>query len=471
MRAEDDPLDLTKPRGKQDWQLEPHAIWYPRTSGIWQTVWFEKVGRTYIDKLRWTPKVEGYSIGFYTRIGGDPLDNLLVEVSLRLGDRLLACDRYQVMDGEVDRSIALSDPGIDDFRNELLWSPDRPTLIEAKTYRTVGHHEGDPVIGTYRTQEEVDAWIKRDPIDMFRKRLVEDYGLATPDDLAGNGGLPTPRYAYTGLSLSNTGGSLYVGLGDLALDTITSYPKPAVGKATQLGDEAVCITAAPLDTACNDDFAKWCAATTVYGLGDFGTPQAQNVACGGGNMDPMCLDTATQMTRPIVAPKPGDLVINEFLSDPTIVTDANGEWFELAVLADVDLNDLKIINKPNVDMATLAAAKPLLVSPDCLRATAGSFVLFAHNADPMINGNLPPVDHVVSTSLGNASGGLSIPTIGATDFGYRLARGLGLLLAGVALGLAYEQGITLVVWLILGVNGVALVVLAGVLAQLSTVES
>lgn len=229
-----------------------------------------------------------------------------------------------------------------------------------------------------------------------------------PDDLAGNGGLPTPRYAYTGLSLSNTGGSLYVGLGDLALDTITSYPKPAVGKATQLGDEAVCITAAPLDTACNDDFAKWCAATTVYGLGDFGTPQAQNVACGGGNMDPMCLDTATQMTRPIVAPKPGDLVINEFLSDPTIVTDANGEWFELAVLADVDLNDLKIINKPNVDMATLAAAKPLLVSPDCLRATAGSFVLFAHNADPMINGNLPPVDHVVSTSLGNASGGITI---------------------------------------------------------------
>jgi 2-oxoisovalerate dehydrogenase E1 component len=59
-----------------------------------------------------------------------------------------------------------------------------PTLIEAKTYRTVGHHEGDPVIGTYRTQEEVDAWLKRDPIDMFRKRLVEDYGIADADDLA-----------------------------------------------------------------------------------------------------------------------------------------------------------------------------------------------------------------------------------------------------------------------------------------------
>ena len=59
-----------------------------------------------------------------------------------------------------------------------------PTLIECKTYRVVGHHEGDPVIGTYRTQEEVDAWIKRDPIDMFRKRLVQEYELVEPEELA-----------------------------------------------------------------------------------------------------------------------------------------------------------------------------------------------------------------------------------------------------------------------------------------------
>ena len=59
-----------------------------------------------------------------------------------------------------------------------------PTLLECRTYRTVGHHEGDPVVGTYRTQEEIDAWVKRDPVEMFRKRLVEDYGVATAEDLA-----------------------------------------------------------------------------------------------------------------------------------------------------------------------------------------------------------------------------------------------------------------------------------------------
>ena len=60
-----------------------------------------------------------------------------------------------------------------------------PTLIESKTYRTVGHHEGDTVTGTYRTQEEVDSWLKRDPVTTFRARLVEEFGIATDKTLAG----------------------------------------------------------------------------------------------------------------------------------------------------------------------------------------------------------------------------------------------------------------------------------------------
>jgi beta-galactosidase/beta-glucuronidase len=46
VRAHDDPHDLAKPRGKQNWLLESHSIWYPRTTGIWQTVWLERVPAT-----------------------------------------------------------------------------------------------------------------------------------------------------------------------------------------------------------------------------------------------------------------------------------------------------------------------------------------------------------------------------------------------------------------------------------------
>jgi TPP-dependent pyruvate/acetoin dehydrogenase alpha subunit len=47
-----------------------------------------------------------------------------------------------------------------------------PTLMEAKTYRIMGHHEGDP--GTdYRTREEVEQWKCRCPIKTLRQRLLE----------------------------------------------------------------------------------------------------------------------------------------------------------------------------------------------------------------------------------------------------------------------------------------------------------
>lgn len=57
-----------------------------------------------------------------------------------------------------------------------------PALLEAKTYRTVGHHVGDP--GTkYRSQEEIDSWKARDPIALLGKRILED-NQATKNDLA-----------------------------------------------------------------------------------------------------------------------------------------------------------------------------------------------------------------------------------------------------------------------------------------------
>lgn len=130
--AEDDPHDLSKPRGKQDWQLEPHSIWYPRTTGIWQTVWLERVAQTYVQSLRWTPHMEEFSIRFEACLCDIGQETLWLDITLRHGSRLLACDSYRVLDSETDRRIILSDPGIDDFRNELLWSPERPTLLEAE---------------------------------------------------------------------------------------------------------------------------------------------------------------------------------------------------------------------------------------------------------------------------------------------------------------------------------------------------
>lgn len=130
--AQDDPHDLAKPRGKQDWQLDPHSIWYPRTSGIWQTVWAECVPATYIDRIRWTPQFERWEIGFEAFVKGDRHDGMQLKVKLTVGNQVLVNDSYEVINEEIHRRIALSDPGIDDYRNGLLWSPEKPTLIRAE---------------------------------------------------------------------------------------------------------------------------------------------------------------------------------------------------------------------------------------------------------------------------------------------------------------------------------------------------
>jgi len=46
-----------------------------------------------------------------------------------------------------------------------------PALVEALTYRHGGHSRADP--GKYRPDEEVRAWLERDPIPRHRERLVE----------------------------------------------------------------------------------------------------------------------------------------------------------------------------------------------------------------------------------------------------------------------------------------------------------
>lgn len=50
-----------------------------------------------------------------------------------------------------------------------------PTLIECKTYRWRGHHEGDPNQGgRYRSKSEIEEWKKKDPVERLAKKMVSE---------------------------------------------------------------------------------------------------------------------------------------------------------------------------------------------------------------------------------------------------------------------------------------------------------
>lgn len=192
VRAEDDPGDLEKPRGKQDWLPEPHSIWYPRTTGIWQTVWIERVPATWIAKIRWTPNMERWEIGCAVSCDGWRGDDLRLRVRMTVDGRLLVEDVYAMTAAETHRRIALSDPGIDDSRNELLWNPGWPRIIDAELTLETGDGGIIDRVHSYTALRSVavdgNRFILNGRPYLLRLVLDQGYwpesGLTAPDDEA-----------------------------------------------------------------------------------------------------------------------------------------------------------------------------------------------------------------------------------------------------------------------------------------------
>ena len=102
-----DPGDTKQiSRGKQSSQ--PSGIWYPQTSGIWQTVWMEKVPRSYVKELRILPDLEGFSITVTMNDGTEQSAVLTLEGK-----------EIPVITGR-KRHVKVDNP--------RLWSPEDPNL-------------------------------------------------------------------------------------------------------------------------------------------------------------------------------------------------------------------------------------------------------------------------------------------------------------------------------------------------------
>jgi beta-galactosidase/beta-glucuronidase len=137
IRAEDVPADLAQPRGKQDWQEQPHGIWYQRTTGIWQPVWLEPVAPVHIHQLRWTPDLDRGTLGIFLRLQNPNSLAVRIRLQLSLHDMPIVDDIYQVQGTELERQIAIDRAGMMN-RDELLWSPAHPNLMDATLSLMIG---------------------------------------------------------------------------------------------------------------------------------------------------------------------------------------------------------------------------------------------------------------------------------------------------------------------------------------------
>ncbi len=145
VRAVDDARDPELPRGKQDWHDEPHAIWYRRTSGIWQTVWAEVVPEVSIEHLTWRADVAGAVVHLVAELSSVPVEPVSLAVRLALGERVLA-EAVVAVPGPAERGgprveVALAVPLLrhgQERRDALLWSPEHPHLVDAQVRLLAG---------------------------------------------------------------------------------------------------------------------------------------------------------------------------------------------------------------------------------------------------------------------------------------------------------------------------------------------
>ena len=58
------------------------------------------------------------------------------------------------------------------FRSDICRRGEGPVLVEAKTYRWLGHSKSDANV--YRTKEEIQSWKEKDPIKALRDYMIKN---------------------------------------------------------------------------------------------------------------------------------------------------------------------------------------------------------------------------------------------------------------------------------------------------------
>lgn len=123
LRVEDPPTDKSIPRGKQYWEPKSKAIFYTRTSGIWQPVWIEATGRYHLDYVHVTAGQDGTAI-FHGGLNANPGHPLHLGIDVMQGGSIAGHTEVTTTEDRLDAKLTVASP--------RLWSPDSPNLYEIR---------------------------------------------------------------------------------------------------------------------------------------------------------------------------------------------------------------------------------------------------------------------------------------------------------------------------------------------------
>lgn len=129
VRVEDRP-DCAQPRGKQFWKENGERCWYVANSGIWQTVWLEAVGQTYLQSIQIWPDIDRRQICLDVTLDQAPASPLLLDANITFGGQIVTQFRQSLQRKRTKLTISLEET---DFIDEYhYWWPHAPNLFDVQ---------------------------------------------------------------------------------------------------------------------------------------------------------------------------------------------------------------------------------------------------------------------------------------------------------------------------------------------------
>ena len=189
-----DDTNSDKPRGKQSWTGEKFGCWYTPCTGIWQSVWLEYVGKVHLKRVKYTPDVSSLSV--LCEVFVSDTEDTMVELTARTQKDSIFPGSQRLLCRHGYGKAVVTLPDYDIRRNELLWTPEEPNLIDVCVKVFSGDASGAEVcedeVETYfgmRSIEYVNGRILLNG-SVFYQRLILDQGywpesiLTPPSDEA-----------------------------------------------------------------------------------------------------------------------------------------------------------------------------------------------------------------------------------------------------------------------------------------------
>lgn len=149
-----DDLDATHSRGKQRWMNHNYECFYVQTTGIWKTVWLEKVSSTHLKDVVITPSYANSNVFMEFYFAGN-LDNTEIETIISFKDLIVSKSRITINRPIINNTFDL----VTDSATMKLkcWSHHAPDLYDVE----FNIYQNNKLIDTVRSYFGISEFLAR----------------------------------------------------------------------------------------------------------------------------------------------------------------------------------------------------------------------------------------------------------------------------------------------------------------------